>query len=644
MFQSGRRKVLLIQLPVPKLNFGLLTGNIPLAAACLCQAAAGLPGCEIQIFPETLASYGGDETLIRAVVDEAPDIIGFTVFSWNLERSLYLTGKIKEKIRPRIIFGGPEITPDNPLVRSPLVDMLVFGEGEAVLRALLTQEALWEKRELSDDSDASFFFKESPYVDGFLLPSKENPVLIETQRGCPYRCGFCYYNKSRKTRSMATDDSVLRGVAFAIEKGVKEVYLLDPSLNSRPGLASLLKQMAALNHEEKVSFISEIRAESVDETMAGLFRKAGFKEFEVGLQSTNPKALKKMNRPTDLKKFLSGVRALQKEGIAPIVDLIFGLPGDTLEGFGQTLDFVSDNAIDSHLQVFPLLVLPGTDFRKKSRELGLMYDPSPPYTLIRSPGFSALDMQKALDMAEEKFDTSFCLFPDLELSFKEDERGGDLYIDLEGRQCLAKLILESPRDLRQIEVLACRITSPFQIFFGPGSQDRDFQKSVVSVVSRQNPFVPLEIIFMEPKAVPDTRDLLCALHTKKPHFLDQDLRYLYPEPGDRAVQFTLVSKHKTRLFEGEMKRQVFLFDGPDLPEKSDLESLSFLDGVLINTLLPFDRVKAFQDRILPFYEEMPPLSFAHTRLQMRWMRLTASKAYDVPLLCRISGQPARMGG
>ncbi|OGR11905.1 MAG: hypothetical protein A2097_00865 [Desulfobacula sp. GWF2_41_7] len=628
-------KVLLIQLPIPKLNFGLKTGNIPLGAACLCQAGAGIPGCEIDILSETLASHAGDEALIRAVIEQTPDILGFTVFSWNLERSLYLAGKIKEKIRTRIIFGGPEITPDNDTARSPVVDIYVYGEGEAVFRELLTQDTLWRKGSGPDLSDASYFSfglsLGSPYVSGHLSPLPGNPLLIETQRGCPYRCGFCYYNKSKKTRGIADDKIVLDGIAFALERGIDEIYLLDPSLNSRPGLPILLEKIAELNSSGKISLISEIRAESVDERMAGLFRKAGFKGFEVGLQSTNPRALKKMNRPTNLKAFLSGVKALQEAGIAPTVDLIFGLPGDTLEGFMKTLNFVYDHHLYDHLQVFPLLVLPGTAFRKKSRELGLLYNPKPPYTLTSTPDFTSRDMLQALDMAEEKFDTTFCTFPDLEISFKS-EKQGDLYIDLGGKPCLAKLILNELRSLREIEILARNITSPFQVFFGPDITDKAYQKSVLSIMSKINPHVPMEIIFIEPQNIPDTRDLLSAMEIQKPHFLDQDLRYLYPEPGNRAVQFTLISKHPALLFEGEMKRRVFLWDRPDLPGESDFKALSHLDGLFINSSLPLDTQKKFQDEILPFHDDILSLNFADIRLQIRWMQHTGSEKYDIPLL------------
>ena len=140
--------VLLFQLPVPRLNYGVQTGNIPLGAACLKQAARIVPGVQVDVLPESVASYLGDAALIEILLDRKPDILGFTVYCWNLARSIYFAKKLKENYSPRIIFGGPEITPDNSSLDSRYIDFYVYGEGEGVFVKLLQDPTIWEKRSL----------------------------------------------------------------------------------------------------------------------------------------------------------------------------------------------------------------------------------------------------------------------------------------------------------------------------------------------------------------------------------------------------------------------------------------------------------------------------------------------------------------
>jgi hypothetical protein len=146
-------KALLIQLPVPQLNFGHRTGNIPFAAACLKQAADNIAGAEITIFPEISASYMGDAALIDSILAIRPDIIGFTAYVWNIKRILHLVKEIKKNYSPKVVLGGPEVTADNPLlVNNSIIDFCVYGEGEKIFSLLLTEPELWPQK--SGQADA----------------------------------------------------------------------------------------------------------------------------------------------------------------------------------------------------------------------------------------------------------------------------------------------------------------------------------------------------------------------------------------------------------------------------------------------------------------------------------------------------------
>jgi hypothetical protein len=624
--------VLLLQLPVPRSNYGVQTGNIPLGAACLKQAAGVVPQVQVDILPESIVSYLGDAALMDILAARKPDIVGFTVYCWNLQRSLFFAKKLKESYSPRIIFGGPEITPDNSLLDSEHVDFLVYGEGEAVFRHLLQDQKFWQTQGAAQPAGAIFENSPSPYIQGLLEPVIENMMLLETQRGCPYRCGYCYYNKSHKGVSVADEALLIEGIQWAIEHEVGELYLLDPSLNVRPGLGNLLKKISLINKDRRLTVISEIRAEAIDAELADLFAAAGFSWFEIGLQSSNPRALQIINRPTHIKRFAQGATLLKKRGIVPAIDLIVGLPGDDLQGFRRSVEFLVENNLADDVQVFPLSVLPGTDFRLRSNELGLRFAKTPPYTLVENPTFCADEMLMAFDHAEVRLDVILYPMPDLDVSWKlgqKSTRGNpqDIAVKIGNQRYVAKVQLNDKRSVSELESLAERLTQPYQLIIHSNLRRPEIIKTATTILSAANPFTPFEIVFLEPKQLPDIAALLSAAKLQRPHFLDQDLRYLFAREGNRAILFTLVSRDVTRRFSGDMQRQVFWWKKNRLPQIKDLEELSELDGVLIDTAGADIVISEWQDHFAGHAEDIPFISFADVLSQRRWLMLTMPDDY-----------------
>jgi len=629
---SAMHTVLLLQLPIPQLNYGRQTGNIPLGAACLKLAAAAVPGASIEILPESTVSYLADAPLLRLILSRRPDVIGFTVYCWNVRRSLYLADKIKEHYQPRIIFGGPEVTPDNRLIQSDSVDFRVYGEGEAVLQRLLQDPDIWKIGSTSASADANFKSDPSPYPGDLLEPAIENMMLLETQRGCLYNCGYCYYNKSRARIAVKEEPLVLEGVRWALAQELAELFFLDPSLNIRPGLKDLLKRIAGMNRNRSLALLSEIRAEAVDAETADLFAAAGFSWFEIGLQTINAQALKIMNRPTDLQKFLTGAGNLKKRGITPAIDLIVGLPGDDLNGFKRSVDFIVKNKLQEDVQVFPLSVLPGTDFREESRKFGLRYESEPPYPVIETPSFSREDMLLAFDYAEVMFDVCLYPLPDLDLAWRLDsgrrfEEMPDLSVRLNNERYIAKLVIGTERSLSELEKKATQLTHPYQVIIGPGVRSRRYIARVVELLTAANPHTPCEMVFLAPENPPDTPALLAAVKFRRPHFMDCDQRFLFAKPGNRAVLFTLVSQDRKAGFNKDMQRQVYWWRHAKLPGRADLKLFSELDGILLDPAVPIELIKNWQDRFAGSAAEHLFISFADVALQKRWMGLTVSDDY-----------------
>ncbi len=511
MLSAGRRSVLLVQLPIPPLGPTPIRGNVPLAAAYLKLFAAqkGLDSFyDIQVLPPALANTLGDQALARAIAERSPWMVGFTCYVWNIERTLALAAAIKA-LRPkmRIVLGGPEITPDNAWVLNhPAYDFAVIGEGEQTFAQLLLglfddpvppipiaglyvpprrgvdrfNPALAPARR-SPLPDINVLG--SPYLAGILDAADEQMMLLETTRGCVFKCKFCYYPKSYDKQYYLDAALVEAGLRHAQERGAREVFLLDPTLNQRKDFADLLRLLARGNPGRRFSYFGELRAEGITSETARLLKEANFTEVEIGLQSIDPDAQQKMDRKNNLRAFERGVRAIMNEGIHVKVDLIVGLPGDTVESVRRGMNYLRSEGLYSDMQVFTLSILPGTAFRLEAPELGLRHQPRPPYYVLGTPTLHVQDLYRLMDDARTIFDLEFDSQPRPVLDFQPYDQGSRIWnVDLD-----QKVNQPCPADHHQAFTLWLRSRQ----FGYKGERIVRLVRELLSA----NPFTTLQIVF-----------------------------------------------------------------------------------------------------------------------------------------------------
>jgi radical SAM superfamily enzyme YgiQ (UPF0313 family) len=423
---------LLVQLPIPPPGPQPIQGNVPLAAAYLKLFAQRrkLEGWRIEILPARLSNTLGDRALAAAILDRQPQIVGFTCYLWNIQRTIWIARQLKAA-RPelQILLGGPEITSDNQWVlEEPAIDLAAIGEGEQTFVDLLTAlgggrstegiPGLWHRggnlplpRSALTDLD----LVSSPYVEG-ILDAEEQTMLMETSRGCRYRCKFCYYPKSYDSIYRMTTGAIEASLRHARERGVKEIYLLDPTLNQRPDFAGFLGLLGQGNPDHQFTYSAELRAEGIREETARLLRAANFQEVEVGLQSIDPAAQKLMGRHVSLEAFERGAKAMLDEGIRVRVDLILGLPGDTVDSIRRGLEYLDRVRPFTELQVFNLSILPGTAFRQTAGDLKLEFQPRPPYYVLKTPTLDLEDLYGLMEEAQDVFGIIFDALPPPEVN------------------------------------------------------------------------------------------------------------------------------------------------------------------------------------------------------------------------------------
>jgi anaerobic magnesium-protoporphyrin IX monomethyl ester cyclase len=371
---------------------------IPLALMYLKASLVGHGRCA----PEdvTLLEFGSESTpgaMAEAIAAARPDVVGLSCYVWNARATLAAARLVKSRVPDvTIVLGGPEVGPvaQDVLRRHPYVDAIVYSEGEVpfaeIVRARQAGESLhgvtgicFRDDDGIVDGGTAHLVKElddypSPHLERY-LDYAGRVVCVETQRGCVFRCNFCFYNKdySLRNRRFALE-RVKEELLIALEQDAREIYLMDPVFNLNAARAKEICRFIADHNKRRIPIHSEIWAEFVDDELAALMRQAGFNSLEVGLQTTDETALATTERRLRLERFNEGIGHLRRHRLPFELQLIYGLPAETRATFRESLNFAM--SLDPpELEVFLLLVLPGTELWRKAGALDLTFDPEPPY-------------------------------------------------------------------------------------------------------------------------------------------------------------------------------------------------------------------------------------------------------------------------
>lgn len=420
------KRLRLVQLPVPPPAALAATGNVPLAAGCL-GVAARVHGLDrrlkIEVIAPSVTDAYGDTRLAELIAKDEPEFLGLSLYLWNSERSLHLAREVKRRSpRTTVLIGGPEVGPDNPFILGQQgFDVAVTGEAEDTFSALM--EKLIDGADVAGmpnvavriplgltpfgpAASANFALTQypSPYLEGLVPVDPDRSTYIETVRGCRSHCTFCFYPRSSSVLRVLDVERSAQLVSALRAKGAREVVFLDPTFNHRPDFEPLLEALARANPDRALSFFAEVRAEGLTAAHAAAMARAGFTKLEIGLQSVNPSTLKRVKRGGSPEKVAAAAKLLHDVGIELLVDLIVGLPGDTADDVMRGVDFLQKHQLGDEAQVFALSLLPGTAMRTDAERDGVVFDPAPPYRVLRTPTMDRRALASTLARAEEQLE------------------------------------------------------------------------------------------------------------------------------------------------------------------------------------------------------------------------------------------------
>lgn len=357
------------------------------------------------------------ESILAQLLAENPEVVAFSVYLWNRRETLDLVDALSVA-RPelRIILGGPEVSfaGEELLIRHSGITALVRGEGEEPLRALLSS---WQPErqpgviprtimrvgeELINGPDSPPLQELDSIPSPFqseLTDMQRGFVYYETSRGCPFHCSFCLSSRDNQIRSYSMQ-RIKSDLFLLMQKGVAKIKLVDRTFNFDANRAREIFSFI-LEHNRSTHFHFEIAGHLLDEATLELLDQAPQEmfQFEIGVQSTLESTLDAIGRKVNMKKLEENIRRLRQSNRIHIhLDLVAGLPGDNYQNFLKSIDKVAALA-PHHLQIEPVKLLPGSPLRDQAKELQIVFDPNPPYTILGSQELSFPELQQLQEIS-----------------------------------------------------------------------------------------------------------------------------------------------------------------------------------------------------------------------------------------------------
>ena len=337
----------------------------------------------------------------RGVLREAPDLVAFGCYIWNRAKVREACRLIKRRSpRVRIVVGGPEVPREEAAVRAffdewDAVDVAVWGEGEQtfaeLLKALLAGRGaagipglacrkgrsvdVSAQRQLPRDLSSL----PSPFLNGAVELADDvtgGHVFIETSRGCPFQCAFCNYHAGRRNLAYFPLKRLKEELWLLKSKGFQgEIYITDPNVNI--DLRRLKEMFTILRDEcqdwEGVGIMLELMVDRLDDACIRVLGGIPWSIAALGVQSTNARTLRNLNRRTDLDKAHSNIaKMLRYPNIEIWIELILGLPGDDYETFKRSLDWCFSHKRLPRVRVFDFQVLPNMPLAAQSGKFGIV--------------------------------------------------------------------------------------------------------------------------------------------------------------------------------------------------------------------------------------------------------------------------------
>lgn len=405
------------------------------------------------------------DNILEEIIEEKPDIVGFSCYIWNITIVKKLS-KLVKYINPNIeiLVGGPEVSfKCEDILRENDFDYIIEREGEKTYREFIEANLKFNSRNnniayietlkningLYSKKENNIYYggkRELINMNEIVFPYEENDdlsnkiVYYEGSRGCPFGCKYCLSSIDRQVRFLDIN-RIKKEINFFVNKNVKILKFVDRTFNCNPEFAKKIwSHIVSLDNSVKTIFHFEICADILSYDEIEILKRApkGRIQFEVGVQTTNNKVLRNINRYANFDSIEQKIKEIEKlKNIKQHIDLIVGLPEEDYESFKKSFNDVYLLEPEK-IQIGLLKVLKGSPMSKETKKYGIIYNPYPPYNVLKtnhisyeeicklnkieklvSKYYNSNKFQNILKFFEIKYNNMFDFFYDLSLFFSK---------------------------------------------------------------------------------------------------------------------------------------------------------------------------------------------------------------------------------
>lgn len=340
------------------------------------------------------------EYLFEKIKKEKPDLIGFSVLSFNYLQALKIAKFIKKNFKIKTIFGGVHcILSPEEVIENEEVDIVCVGEGEDVLKNLMDKKlscekvkGIWykEKGNLLKNNSLKLIenLDELPFPDWsdfdlekyFLINNNHLPIM--GSRGCPYNCTYCSNHALKKRLDgkyvrFRSVDNILEEIELRMKqyygKGFKYLFFYDDTfIIDKNFVLEFCKKFKEKGFDKKIKWNVNVRANLVTDEIIKAMKDAGCYEVRMGVESGNDYIRNKIyKRGMSKEQIDNAIEIIKKNDLQLRLQFIIGAPYEDIKMMEESFKMAKNSGADYIL--FPILMpLPDTEIKSMCEKEGII--------------------------------------------------------------------------------------------------------------------------------------------------------------------------------------------------------------------------------------------------------------------------------